>query len=163
MIQPGDGFGNVDIGRMGLGGDMPLEHLDSGAQVDAEIGDRRAMAAAFGKRRLELRGVGDLAAANVADQQCDAGPTHRLGRDPADIAIHVLGHQSRREAAPVLQAGGDDRGAQTSSQAVLQAEHDDRQPQRIGICAGGRRGENLLRQRGYSEQQRELEGHAQCR
>ena len=90
MVQPGDGFGDVDIGRMGVGGDVPLEHLGASAQVDAEVGDRRAVAVALGKLRLELRGVGDLPAANVADQQRDAGPAHRLGRDPADIAIHVL-------------------------------------------------------------------------
>ena len=114
----------------------------------------------FGKLGLELGTVCDLPAANVADQQRDGGPADRLGRDAADIAIHVLGHQRRGQATPVLQAGRDDGGRQTGGHAVLQTEHDHRKPERVGIGSGNERKENLFRQHGGAEEQRELEGEA---
>ena len=132
--------------------------------MNADQRDRRALPPALGDLGLELRGVGDLPAADVAKQQRHATPADRLGRHAADIAVHVLGHQCRRQAIRVLNAGGDDRGAETGGHSVLQAEHDHRQPQRIGVGAAGNRDEGLPGRKRNREQQHKLEGDAnECR
>ena len=60
-----------------------------------------------------------------------------------------------------MQAGCDNGGRQTGGHAVLQTEHDHRKPERVGIGSGNERKENLFRQHGGAEEQRELEGEAQ--
>jgi len=84
---------------------LPLEHLRSTPQIGAELGNVGGLTAALVKLGLELALLRNLL-------DCECGPiskatqvpAHRLGRDPSDIAVHVLGHQRRRQATRVLQA-----------------------------------------------------------
>ena len=58
---------------------------------------------------MELGKICHLAAAEVADEKRDAGPTDRLGREAADIGVHVLGHECRWKTARILYGNRDDR------------------------------------------------------
>ncbi len=162
-LQRADRLRHVNVRGLGIGRDLPLERFSACAQLVAELGDRCGVAPAFGELRLELRRLDDLPTADVADQQGDAGPAQRLGRDPADIGVHVLGHQCRRQAVPILRGRGNDCRREADREAVLETEHDHREPQRVGVGAGDRRREHLLGEDGDTEQEHKLEDETERR
>ena len=126
------------------------------AQFDAQVGDRRAC----------------LLVPRAPPSAPSTWPIWRLRKWPISSAaqVQLTGSAATRPRyaymSSVSSVGGspvencmrgDDRRREPGGEPVFEAEHDDRQPQRIGI-GRPRADEELLEQQREREQQRELDG-----
>src|ERR1700730_8353616 len=97
----------IGVGQLTGGGNLALERLKAPPQIVAESRDRRALLRPFGELCLELSCMRDLPAANMSEDQREAGPSYRFGGDPGDITVDVLPQQIRRKRPNSLQSRTD--------------------------------------------------------